>query len=873
MEARDQVTVSRTTFGLDVDFLTKLEDRLVVPEQVAIVGAGRWAKVMCRVLTELTPAISRIVLVAERNYGATQAWVDEQKAAPGAHGFARVAVVASLREVLDSRVEAAIVTKMASEHFESTRQLLMAGKHVLVEKPFVLSAKEATELIDLASATGRTLAVGYEFMFTRPLHQLRDAIEQHLPDANRVTFAWEDCRNTVKYGVRKEPDLSATVVTDLYPHILSQLLLLFGHQPARLRQLTTRDGCADARLALDYGPLHVDVSLDKDAASPRREIVVASPSGRTLRLDFTHEPGQIDLDGRPLPPDGLPDAFPGSLTAEIAYFFARIRRPDVTIPNAADQTLPVVEATERANKELLAAQTRDVRPWLWQEQPSETPDGVHGIVRHHLLDGALRHRLVDHPKQYDAIDRWTGHAFRIVHRLSREPWTAQADILKQEGLDAEQLLRLNGAIRDSDFLQDLIVREGVARQYWSSILPLVETGAIDAVLTNSFMFPVRLGIYAAVSCMFSCVFCGRMENPSARYTNADVEPGNALFDQVFQAMPRGTSSLSLGGGLEPLTNPKLDDVIWSAKRNGHKVPLVTNAYMLTPHHVKKHEGLWDLDVLRISLYGVDEPSYLAVTRKPGAFQLVKNNVIEFLKERKRRGGGPRVGFNFIVLVNTTDEVLRLLDLIADINQAVDGPGIDFLTLREDFSIREGEGLSVEERQRLVDIFQEFKAKRGRLCPDLSVDYGYALYPLSEGTFWKGLAFVGHDRMLPKAYPQVSVALDLLGDVYLYRDAAFPLRPGADRYKIGTITPTRPLEAVIREFLEKPQRILPMVNDTWLMDAFDHVVTNLIWQAGADERIGVPFRLGPVRRRAFDSSRGAERGTPIAVNYWQGLFGA
>lgn len=79
--------------------------------------------------------------------------------------------------------------------------------------------------------------------------------------------------------------------------------------------------------------------------------------------------------------------------------------------------------------------------------------------------------------------------------------------------------------------------------------------------------------------------------------------------------------------------------------------------------------------------------------------------------------------------------------------------------------------------------------------------------------------------------------------------------------------------MIREFLDKGQRILPMVNDTWLMDAFDHVVTNLIWQAGADERVGAPFRLGPVRRRAFDSSRGAEGPAPIAVNYWQGLFGA
>ena len=575
-----------------MDFLTQLEHRLVVPEEVAIVGSGRWAKVICRVLTEFAPPISRIVLVAERNYGATRAWVDEQEASDASNGFARVAVVPSLREVLDSpRIEAAFVTKMASEHYSSTQQLLRAGKHVLVEKPFVLSSKEAADLTALAHDTGRTLAVGYEFMFARPIHRLRDAIEQHLPDANRVAVVWHDCRNVVKYGVRKEPDLSANIVTDVYPHVLSQLLLLFGQQPVTLRQVTTRDGCSDAVLDLEYGALQVTASLDKDAPAPERQIIVASPSGRTLRLDYTHEPGQIDLDGRSLPSDGLPDAFPGSLTAEIAYFFARIRRPDVTMPNTADETLPVVEATERANKDLLAAQTREVRSWLWKEQPSETPEAVHRIMRHHLLDGALRHGLVEHPKQYDAIDRWAGHAFRIVHRLSREPWTPQADILAQEGLDAAQLVPLNGAIRDSDFLQNLIVREGVARQYWSSILPLVETGAIDAVVTNTFQFPVRLGIYAAVSCMFSCVFCGPMENPDARYTNADVAPGNALFDQVFQAMPKGISSLSLGGGLEPLTNPKLDDVIWSAKRNGHKVPLVTNAYMLTPHYVKKHEGL------------------------------------------------------------------------------------------------------------------------------------------------------------------------------------------------------------------------------------------------------------------------------------------
>ena len=856
-------------FVLDADFLGCLKNRLVVPEAVAVVGAGRWAKVMCRVLANFTPPVGRIVLVAERNYESTREWIDERQQEEE-NGWRRVAVCPSIGHLLQlERVDAAVVTKMASEHHAAARQLLLAGKHVLVEKPFVLAPDEARELIALARAQRRTLAVGYEFMFARTLHHFRETVARHLLDVSAVEFVWDDTRNAVKWGLPKAPDLSANIVTDLYPHILSQLEMLFGRRDVALRRVESRDGCSDVRIELEYGTIDVRVSLDKAAAESRRLIVVESSRAQRLRLDYTSEPGHVDLDGVVLPSDRLMHRFPASLTSEIAYFFAQIERPEMTIPNTAEETVHFVDATARANLELGRRQTQEVRSWLWKDLPATTPDSVRRILGHHLFDGLLRHGLVANPKDTEAVDRWASRAFRVIHRFSRDPWTEQADVLAQEGLDKAGLVRFNAALRDSDFVQRLIAREGVARQYWSTILPLSETNALAAVLANRYQFPLRLGIYAAVSCMFYCSFCGRMENPEARYAHGDVVPGNALFDQIFEAMPRGVSTLSLGGGLEPLTNPRLDDVIRSAKRYGHKVPLVTNGYMLTPNYVRRHDGLWDVDVLRISLYGVDEDSYYQVTKKRGAFSIVKNNVIEFLKERRRRQSGPRVGFNFIVLVNTTGEVLRLVDLIAEINEAVGGPGIDFLTLREDFSRREGDGLTAEERCALVEIFCEFNQRRARLCPSLNVDFGYALYPLSEATVWPGLAMVGDDRMLPKAYPQVSVALDLLGDVYLYRDAVFPGRPGADRYKIGTVTTTRSLEAIVRDFLAKGREIAPRPNDTWLMDAFDHVVTNLVWQAQSDERIGIPFRLGPVRRCMEDEPRAQ----PVAVNYWQGLYGA
>lgn len=856
-------------FALDADFLESYRREGNVPRHVAVVGAGRWAKVLVKVLGEFAPRLSTIHLVAERNYRETLRWIADSSNGHGSRDD-RVVVIPSLREILTrDEIEVAIGAKMASEHYVATRELLMAGKHVLVEKPLVLHADQARHLVELAREKNRALAVGYEFMFAPPLHRLKENIDRRLDEVKRVDFYWADISGAVKWGVRKERDWSANVVTDSYPHVLSQLHLLFGHQDIALRRVTSRDGCWQAAIDLDYGPIAVTANLDKEAARARRTISVSSRSGRSLLADFAEEPGSLKLDGEEIVEEGATPALPRSLTSQIAYFFAQTRTLDESLPNAADKTAHFVAATERANEMLLAKQMELVRPLLWGEYPASLGEDVSKILRHHAVDPLLASGLVSNPKDTASIDLWASRMFRIAHRFSLDPWTTQETILAEEGLSKEELLSLNAALRDSGFYQDLIVREGIAKKYWETVLPLTQSGSIHSVLTNGYQFPLRVGIYAAVSCMFYCSFCGR--NTAVRYAGKDIAPGNEMFDAVFAAMPAGISTLSLGGGLEPLTNPKLDNVIASAKRHGHRVPLVTNGYMLTPGFVRKHRGLWDLDVFRISCYGVDEDSYVEVTQRRGAFALVKENIIEFLKERNRRQSPLKVGLNFIVLVNTIDRVLRLLDLVIEIREAVGGPGIDFLTLREDFSVPETEGLTACERASLVEIFAEFNKRRARQCPDLKVDFGYALYPLSQGIVSKPLAMVTHEGMLPRAYPQVSVAIDILGDVYLYRDAAFLERPGADRYIIGRVTKERSLEQVVREFLESGREIPPYPDDPALMDAFDHVVTLLIQQAKADEAVGIPFNLGPIQDRRYEPKDEEAAVNAQVVNYWQSLF--
>jgi dTDP-4-amino-4,6-dideoxy-D-glucose ammonia-lyase len=228
-----------------------------------------------------------------------------------------------------------------------------------------------------------------------------------------------------------------------------------------------------------------------------------------------------------------------------------------------------------------------------------------------------------------------------------------------------------------------------------------------------------------------------------------------------------------------------------------------------------------------------------------------------------------VGVNFIVLPNSTDQVPKLLDLIAEIDGAVDnGPGLDFLTLREDYSVTEAEGLTVEEREHLLQVFQEFNTRLEKEFPHLYVDYGYALMTLSEGVLGKPLAMVTHEEMRPMAFPQISVVIDLLGDVYIYHEAGFLDRPGADRYKIGTVTKTRSLEVVVQDFLESGRGIEPLPTDPQLMDAFDHVVTKVINQAESDEKTGIPFNQGPIQARLYYPDVGdGERRVPSVFNTW------
>ena len=492
-----------------------------------------------------------------------------------------------------------------------------------------------------------------------------------------------------------------------------------------------------------------------------------------------------------------------------------------------------------------------IKDWLYKEYSTDLPDDLISIFeRSHIQK------------------RWYGQASLIVHRLSEMPWTTQRELSKETSMGVAELMTLNSFIRGSDELQNIILHQGLGRKYWNTIIPYVKSGKIDKVINYEYDFPLRLALFPGMSCMYYCGFCGR--NQSAAYEPKEVlQSGFERYKKIISDLPKN-STISISGGLEPLTNFKLGEIISHAKSLGHRVPLITNAHMLTPAYLKKQPGIWDLDSLRISLYGVDEDSTFFVTRHPKAYKLVKENIIQFLQERNRNNSNVKVGLNYIIIPEIIDTILPLLDYINDINKEVDGQGIDFLTIREDFGSvteitdsidKDIDGrkyhldgfLNEEQRTQLIDVFKKFNERLNVECPNLHVDFGYAMVALGDGVLGKPLARVNGNSMRKSGFPQLSVAIDTVGDIFLYREAGFKDRPGNDKFIAGRIGDDDTIDSVLKPFVESKQIANLEVDDSRFMDSYDHLITMLVNQAEDDKNFKLPFNLGPVKVRVSNPS--------------------
>lgn len=137
----------------------------------------------------------------------------------------------SYREMLDDEtIELVIVNTPNATHFEYAKEALLAGKHVVVEKPFVTTVNEAFQLSEIAAANHKKLAVYQNRRFDSDFLTVKDVIEKKLiGEVVEAEFHFDRYKQELSPKAHKEtPGAGTGIVYDLGSHIIDQALVLFG---------------------------------------------------------------------------------------------------------------------------------------------------------------------------------------------------------------------------------------------------------------------------------------------------------------------------------------------------------------------------------------------------------------------------------------------------------------------------------------------------------------------------------------------------------------------------------------------------------------------------------------------------------------------
>lgn len=183
---------------------------------VGVIGCGYWGPNLIRNFAE--------------NEGAELRWIcdaDARRLEKVARRYPSAHTATDFRELLaDPRLDSVVVATPVSTHYAFARAALEAGKHVLVEKPFTASVREAEELIALAEAHKLALMVDHTFIYTGAVRRIKELVT----NGEMGDLLYFDSVR-INLGLFQH---DMNVVWDLAPHDLSIMDHVVGRAPVAL---------------------------------------------------------------------------------------------------------------------------------------------------------------------------------------------------------------------------------------------------------------------------------------------------------------------------------------------------------------------------------------------------------------------------------------------------------------------------------------------------------------------------------------------------------------------------------------------------------------------------------------------------------------
>jgi scyllo-inositol 2-dehydrogenase (NADP+) len=130
----------------------------------------------------------------------------------------------------DRELDLIIINTPNFTHFDFAKQALLAGKHIIVEKPFTATVEEAKGLFLLARQMGKKIFVYQNRRWDSDFCKVKEIVlNKTLGKLSEVHFRFDRYKAELNVKAFKEEAVAASGLQyDLGPHLLDQAISLFG---------------------------------------------------------------------------------------------------------------------------------------------------------------------------------------------------------------------------------------------------------------------------------------------------------------------------------------------------------------------------------------------------------------------------------------------------------------------------------------------------------------------------------------------------------------------------------------------------------------------------------------------------------------------
>lgn len=204
--------------------------------------------------------------------------------------YPAVEVVRHYDDILkDASIDLVLANTPNALHFSMAEAALLAGKHVIVEKPFTPTVAEGETLVRLAQQQGLMLSVYHNRRFASGYRTARKLMaESAVGDLRSVAINVE--RYRPQPGPKKwkeEMNPGAGLFYDMGIHLLDESLLLFGLPHFLTADLRSQRQASQVNdyfdVRLDYADFHVSLKGSLLAREPAPAYVIHGEQGSYIK--------------------------------------------------------------------------------------------------------------------------------------------------------------------------------------------------------------------------------------------------------------------------------------------------------------------------------------------------------------------------------------------------------------------------------------------------------------------------------------------------------------------------------------------------------------------------------------------------------------